>query len=138
MNVHTNTYLDISGHHVDDEGHPYLVGHGYRDGATGQMWKFIHVHKHWTPQEVHDHLKDAHHSFRLAQARKAQDAANRNNQQQGGSYPPPAQYYPQQQQLPQYTGPNLCGQASCGVDHICNADYNRIVRPMGYPGVPGF
>jgi len=37
-----------------------------------------------------------------------------------------------------YTGPNLCGNPTCGIDHICAADYNRIVRPMGYPGVPGF
>jgi hypothetical protein len=132
MNVHTNTYLDISSNYVDNEGHSYLVGQGFRDAATSQMWKFIHVHKDWTPQEVDDHLKKAHHAFRLAQAQRAQDAADENNQGQGGGYQPQAQDYQQQQQ---YSGPNLCGQATCGVDHICNADYNRIVQPMGYRGV---
>jgi len=31
---------------------------------------------------------------------------------------------------------NLCGNPTCGKDHICPLDYNRIVQPMGYPGVP--
>jgi len=35
-----------------------------------------------------------------------------------------------------YSGGNICGNPTCGVDHICAEDYNRIVQPMGYPGVP--
>ena len=33
---------------------------------------------------------------------------------------------------------NICGNPTCRVDHICAADYNRRVQPMGYPGVPGY
>jgi len=40
---------------------------------------------------------------------------------------------------PTYSQPvstsNLCGNPTCGIDHICAADYNRVVRPMGYSGV---
>ena len=30
---------------------------------------------------------------------------------------------------------NICGDPSCGRTHICAADYNRRVQPMGYPGL---
>ena len=32
---------------------------------------------------------------------------------------------------------NLCGDPCCGATFICAADYNRRVRPSGFPGVPG-
>ena len=30
---------------------------------------------------------------------------------------------------------NICGDPNCGRTRICAADYNRRVKPMGYPGV---
>ncbi len=30
---------------------------------------------------------------------------------------------------------NICGNPQCGKSFICAADYNRVVQPMGYPGV---
>ena len=30
---------------------------------------------------------------------------------------------------------NICGNPQCGLTFICNADYNRRVQPLGYPGV---
>jgi hypothetical protein len=36
------------------------------------------------------------------------------------------------------SGTNLCGNPMCGQggSFICAQDYNRIVQPLGYPGVP--
>ncbi|KAJ6542948.1 acid phosphatase-domain-containing protein [Mycena capillaripes] len=42
----------------------------------------------------------------------------------GGGYVP----------LPPRTN-NICGNPQCGQTFICDADYNRAVQPMGYPGV---
>ncbi|KAJ6554691.1 acid phosphatase-domain-containing protein [Mycena capillaripes] len=42
----------------------------------------------------------------------------------GGGYLPP----------PPRTN-NICGNPQCGQTFICDADYNRAVQPMGYPGV---
>lgn len=30
---------------------------------------------------------------------------------------------------------NICGNPQCGRTFICAADYNRNVKPLGYPGV---
>ncbi|KAJ6582613.1 hypothetical protein DFH09DRAFT_1145632 [Mycena vulgaris] len=30
---------------------------------------------------------------------------------------------------------NICGDPNCGMTFICTPDYNRVVQPMGYPGV---
>ena len=30
---------------------------------------------------------------------------------------------------------NICGDPNCGRTRICAADFNRRVKPMGYPGV---
>jgi hypothetical protein len=50
------------------------------------------------------------------------------------SYPTPGPSYPHQPMNCNGSG-NLCGNPSCGVTFICNADYNRRVRPLGFPGV---
>jgi hypothetical protein len=137
MNVHTKTYLDISEDYVDNEGYPFLVGQPFKKGHHGQLWKFVHIHNSWNPRHVRDHMNKAHHAFRLAKVQERQNSAAQNNLGQANSYQPQVPSNQQQyvgNQL-QYTGTNICGNPTCGVDHICAGDYNRIVRPLGYSGV---
>jgi hypothetical protein len=39
------------------------------------------------------------------------------------------------QTIPCTTAGSLCGNPNCGTTFICDADYNRHVQPLGYPGV---
>ena len=54
------------------------------------------------------------------------------NQNGLGPPPIPGQIVPTTTLFP--TG-NICGDPNCGRTRICAADYNRRVKPMGYPGV---
>lgn len=43
--------------------------------------------------------------------------------------PQPVVYHPPQPCV------NICGDPTCGQTHICDADYNRRVQPLGNPGI---
>jgi hypothetical protein len=131
-NVYSGTFLDIS--HADDET---AVGKKINHHST-QYWQFIHVqdednqdagtvHTPKRKKHIRDKLRNHQDTFRKDKAKYLKEKQAEAAQEQynsGGNQPA-------------YTGPNICGNPMCGVDHICAADYNRIVRPMGYPGVPG-
>jgi uncharacterized membrane protein YgcG len=136
VNKETGTYLDL---HQNPGKHPHVVGckHHHR---LSQKWRFIKTPVSWTPKQRHDKQQRKKNHFLAEKAAEQQKelqgsssgysgGGGYNGGYSGGGYSGGGV-----QPQPVRTN-NLCGNPTCGIDHICAADYNRQVQPMGYSGV---
>ena len=125
-NVEHGIYLDVI-------NHKQVVCTNAHDGQS-QQWKLIpHHHGRMGPADTKE--------MGITEQRKLKE--EKREEQRANEQAAQSSTYPNYSGV-NYSGGssiatnNICGQPTCGVDHICTADYNRIVQPMGYPGVPGF
>ncbi|KAL4994939.1 hypothetical protein BDV10DRAFT_175786 [Aspergillus recurvatus] len=146
QNVYSGLYLDQSTEPTgpDNKSHR-AIGRPY-DGRARQLWKFIPIPTGWDTGDVNDVARDERDNWKdnIRDGTSLDHALAAGNDYTYAPAQPQFQYWPQAHTQAvdwvaggqvQRTGPALCGDPECGRSRICDADYNRIVRPMGYSGV---
>ncbi|KAH8586871.1 hypothetical protein B0O99DRAFT_695077 [Bisporella sp. PMI_857] len=110
-------YLDI-GNTQDNNGNDF-AHLSTQNNRPSQFWRLVPIpHPHGSPVQIHTALLRAQNEFRYdfrdqsASPARSADGVSKYSAASVVSSGP-------------YTGPNICRNPTCGIDHICDADYYR-------------